>query len=139
MCSRVNFGISFLALLAAMLIFLLPGLESSLVHKANDEYAPRMVPILLADEPQLSTLTYDNTAAYCRYRPPGVSMEFGGISDAYVCSLINNNYVSNTEELHLRLARELVSNKINDIMASYGPELAGIHSQLMTMLIIFVA
>ena len=134
----VLFGISFLALFAVILIFLLPGVETSLIHKANDEYAPRMVPILLAHEPQLSTLTYDNTVAYCQYKPPGVSMEFGGISDEYVCSLITNNYVSNTEELQLRLARQLISIKIDDIMASYGSELAGIHSQLITMLIVSV-
>lgn len=134
----VLFGISFVALFAVIFIFLLPGVETSLIHKANDEYAPRMIPILLAHEPQLSTLTYDNTASYCRSKPPGAIMEFGGISDEYVCSLIQNNYVGNTEELQLRLARQLISIKVDEIMASYGSELAGIHSQLMTMLIIFV-
>jgi len=132
------YGVSLLALLAIILILLLPGVESSLIQKANDEYAPRMIPILMAHEPQLSTLTYDNTAAYCMYKPPGVSMEFGGISDEYVCSLIENNYVSNTDELHLRLARELVSTKIDGMMASYGSDLAGIHSKLVTMAAILI-
>lgn len=134
----VLLGIALFSLLALILIFFLPGVESNLIQKANDEYAPRMVPILLAYEPQLSTLTYDNTASYCRSKPPGVSMEFGGISDDYVCSLIENNYVSNTEELHLRLARQLISIKIDEIMASYGPELGSINSKLAIMLIVFV-
>lgn len=134
----VLLGVALFSLFALMLIFLLPGVEGNLIQKANDEYAPRMVPVLLAYEPQLSTLTYDNTKSYCRSKPPGVSMELGGINDEYVCSLIENNYVSNTEELQLRLARELVSNKIDDIMASYGPELASIHSKLAIILAVFV-
>jgi hypothetical protein len=132
------YGVSLFALLSVILILLLPGAESSLIHKANDEYAPRMVPILLAHEPQLSTLTYDNTAAYCRSKPPGVSMEFGGISDEYACSLIENNYVSNTEELRLRLARELVSAKTGEIMASYGSGLAGIHARLPALVAVLI-
>ncbi len=135
----VLLGLSLFSLLALILIFLLPGVENNLIQKANDEYAPRMVPVLLAYEPQLSTLTYENTKSYCRSRPPGVSMEFGGISDEYVCSLIENDYVSSTEELQLRLARELVSNRIDDIMAIYGPELASIHSRLPLTLVVFVA
>ena len=127
-------AIAFFSLFAAILIFMLPSAQASLLQKANDQYAPRIVPILLADEPQLSTLTYDNTAAYCRNRQPGVSLEFGGVSDEYVCSLIQNNYVSNTEELQLRLARALISNKVNDIMANYGMEIAGLQSYLLPLL-----
>lgn len=132
-------GLSFFSLLALMLIFLLPGAENSLIRKANDEYAPRMVPVLISHEPQLSTLTYENTRAYCRSNAPGADMEFGGISDDYVCSLIENNYVSNTDELRLRLARELVSNKIGEVMAAYGPELAAIHSKLPLAFAVFAA
>lgn len=127
-------GIAFFSLFAAILVFMLPGAQSSILHKANDEYAPRMVPILLAHEPQLSTLTYDNTAAYCRHREPGASMEFGGISEEYVCSLIQNNYVANTEELQLRLARALISNKVDDIIANYGMEIAGLQSYFLPLL-----
>ena len=134
----VLLGVALFSLFALMLISLLPGVENNLIQKANDEYAPRMVPVLLAYEPELSTLTYDNTKSYCRSKPPGVSMELGGINDEYVCSLIENNYVSNTDELQLRLARELISNKIDGIMAIYGPELASIHSKLPIMLIVFV-
>lgn len=64
-------GIAFLSLFAATLIFVLPGAKASMLEKANDEYAPRMVPILLVHEPQLSALTYDNTVSYCRNRPRG--------------------------------------------------------------------
>jgi len=131
-------GISLFALFAMLIILLLPGIQHSLIQKAHDVYAPRMVPILLAHEPQLSTLTYDNTAAYCSSNIPGISMEFGGISDDYVCSLIENNYVSNTEELQLRLAQTLVSNKIDEIMAIYGPELASIQSKLVPAVAIFI-
>ncbi len=134
----VLLGLALFSLLALILIFLLPGVEDNLIRKANEEYAPRMVPVLISYEPQLSTLTYDNTAAYCRSNIPGVSMEFGGISDDYVCSLIENSYVGNTEELRLRLARELVSNKIDEVMAAYGPELASIHSKLVPISVVFV-
>lgn len=127
-------AIAFFSLFAAILVFMLPGAQASILHKANDEYAPRIVPILIAHEPQLSTLTYDNTAAYCRHRQPGISMDFGGISDDYVCSLIQNNYVSNTEELQLRLARALISNKVDDIIANYGMQIAGLQSYLLPLL-----
>jgi uncharacterized membrane protein required for colicin V production len=127
-------GIAFFSLFAAILVFMLPGAQASLLQKANDQYAPRIVPILIENEPQLSTLTYDNTAAYCRHRQPGVSQEFGGVSDEYACSLIQNNYVSNTEELQLRLARALISNKVDDIMANYGMEIAGLQSHLLPLL-----
>lgn len=131
-------GVSLFALFAVLIMLMLPGVQHSLIQKAHDVYAPRMVPVLLAHEPQLSTLTYDNTAAYCSYKPPGVSMEFGGISDEYVCSLIENDYVSDTDGLQLRLAQALVSNKIDEIMAIYGPELAGIQSRLVPAAAIFI-
>jgi len=131
-------GVSLFALFAALIIFLLPGAQQSLIVKAHEVYAPRMVPVLLAHEPRLSTLTYGNTAAYCASDLPGVSLEAGGISDDYVCSLIENNYVSNTEELQLRLARELVSGKIDEIMAIYGPELASMQSRLIPAALIFL-
>ncbi|MDD2655650.1 MAG: hypothetical protein PHQ80_03205 [Candidatus ainarchaeum sp.] len=126
-------GIALFSLFAATLIFALPGAKSSLLEIANDEYAPRMVPIMLAHEPQLSTLTYENTAAYCRHDGPGVSQEFAGISDEYVCSLIQNNYVSNTEELRLRLARALISIKADGITADYGMQIASFQSYLLPL------
>ncbi|MEW5996443.1 MAG: hypothetical protein AB1657_02510 [Candidatus Micrarchaeota archaeon] len=132
------FGVSLLALFLSILGFLLPGIQDSVLQRANDEYAPRMVPILLAHEPQLSTLTYDNTASYCAAKPPGVTMEFGGITDEYVCSLISNNYVGNTEELRLRLARTLISNKVDEMLASYGLQLAGLYSRLPILLALFL-
>jgi hypothetical protein len=131
-------SIAFFSLFAAILVFMLPGAQASILNKANDEYAPRMVPVLIAHDPQLSTLTYENTASYCRQRQPGVSQEFGGVSDEYVCSLIQNNYVSNTEELQLRLARALISNRVDDITANYGLEIARLQSYLLPLLASFV-
>ncbi len=124
---------SLFSLFAAILIFQLPGAKASLLEKANDEYAPRMVPILLAHEQELSALTYDNTVSYCRNRPPGISQEFGGVSDEYVCSLIQNDYVSNTEELQLRIARALISNKVDEITADYGMQIASFQSYLLPL------
>lgn len=128
-------GMAFLCIFSAMLIFMLPGAKQSIIEKAYNQYAPRMVPILLAHEPQLSTLTYDNTASYCTGRAHhGASMEFGGISDVYVCSLIENRYVTSTQELQLRLARELISIKSEDIMVNYGLEIARLQSRLLPLL-----
>lgn len=130
-------GLSLFALFCATLLFLLPGVQDSLIHKANDEYAQRMVPILVAHEPQLGTVTYENTAAYCAspFRQP---MEISGITDEYTCSLIENNYVSDTDGLRLRLARKLVSIQIDGIMAGYGMELAYLHSMLLPALALFL-
>lgn len=133
-------GLALLCLFSAILIFMLPGAKQSIIEKAYSQYAPRMVPILLAHEPQLSTLTYDNTASYCAARGHhGSSMEFGGISDAYVCSLIENQYVTSTHELQLRLARELISIKSEEIMLNYGLEIARLQSILLPLLAASVA
>ncbi len=96
-----------------------------------------MVPILVAHEPQLGTVTYENTAAYCT-TPGRQPMEIAGITDEYTCSLIENNYVGNTDELRLRLARKLISIKIDEVMASYGMELAYLHSMLLPAAALFL-
>lgn len=133
-------AISFLALFLSILGFLLPGIQNSILQKANDEYAPRMVPVLIAHEPRLSAVTYENSVSYCA-SPFREGMEVAGITDEYLCHLIENHYVSNTEELRLRLARTLILNKIDEMLITYGLQLAGLYSRLPLLLlpIFFIA
>ena len=118
-------GLSFLALFLAILLMLAPGTEDELIRKAKEEYPYLMIPIIMEHKSEINSITYENTVSYCSVgNYETTDLEIGGISDDYVCGIVEKGYVSSTDELRLHLARKTVAIQLDEMNASYGPVLA---------------
>ncbi|MEM4272696.1 MAG: hypothetical protein QXH30_03825 [Candidatus Bilamarchaeaceae archaeon] len=109
----------------SLIFFQLPGAQEALADSIKAGLPPKMVPMLISYYPELNAFTYESASEYCRYQQhSGAGMEAGGITDEYVCQLVEGGIVTDTAGLRLFLARKVVEQKVDEMSAVYGPPIA---------------
>ena len=109
----------------SLLVYQLPGAEADLANSIKADLPPRVVPVLVSYYPDLDAFTYESAVEYCKYRQPSeMNMEAEGITDDYVCQIVEGGLVTNTEELRVFLARKVVEQKVDDVSGIYGPQIS---------------
>ncbi|MBD3389814.1 hypothetical protein GF415_02550 [Candidatus Micrarchaeota archaeon] len=108
-------------------LFQLPGLKNEVAATIKVRLPEKIIPLVLSHYPELEAMTYQSSVNYCAYRE-NLDMDFEseGITDDYVCGVIEQGLVQNTEELRHYLARKVVSQKVDEYTLRYGPEISRI-------------
>lgn len=108
-------------------LFQLPGLKNEITTTIKIQLPEKIIPLVLSHYPELEAMTYQSSVNYCAYRE-NLDMDFEaeGITDDYVCGIIDQGLVQNTEELRHYLAREVVSQKVDEYALLYGSEISRI-------------
>ncbi len=134
---------AFLIVLAAFIIFIAqlllwggivmvqaPAAHGELASALKLEMPQKVVPVILSYYPELNAMSYESSVGYCVYKDAiGMNVDVEGITDEYVCEVIDKGLVSNTEELRDYLARKVVAEKVDTYSLEYGPHAT--NSQLM--------
>lgn len=108
----------------AIVLFQLPGAQSELILKVKAEMPEKIVPVILAYYPEVNSITYASAVGYCPHRETlQMNIEAEGITEDYVCGLIDDGLVTNTEELRVYLARKVVGQKADALMVEYSGHL----------------
>ncbi len=132
-------GFAFLALFMVLVLVFIPATEEELIRKAKEDYPQQLMPILVAHKPEINSVTYENTLAYCSVTQTGLTdTEIGGVTDDYACGIMDKGYVSNTEELRMHLLRRLIAIQIDEIRAQYGMEIARVPTYTLIAAVAFV-
>lgn len=108
----------------AIVLFQLPGAQNQLILEVKAEMPEKIVPVILAYYPEVNSITYDSAAGYCPHRETlQMNIEAEGLTEDYVCGLIEDNLVTNTQELRVYLARKVVEQKADGLVVEYGGHL----------------
>ena len=98
-----------------------PAAHEELASTLKLEMPQKVVPVILSYYPELNALSYEASVGYCQYKDAmNMSIDAEGITDVYVCSIIEGGLVSNTEELREYLARKVVAEKVDEQSLAYG-------------------
>lgn len=126
-------------------LFQLPGVQNEIVTSIKIQLPEKIIPLVLSHYPELEAMTYQSSVNYCAYRQ-NLEMDFEaeGITDDYVCGVVEQGLVQNTEDLRHYLARKVVSQKVDEYNLLYGPEIsrmagAGIPLAIIGMVLAFFA
>ena|GEM_PF-1032047 len=114
-----------------------PAAHDELASTLKLEMPSKVVPVILSYYPELNALSYESSVGYCEYKDAiGMNINVEGITDEYVCEVIENGLVSNTEELREYLARKVIAEKVDAYSLEYGPHAT--NSQLIGVLLLIV-
>jgi hypothetical protein len=120
----------------SLLVFQLPGAQEALANDIKADLPPRVVPVLVSYYPELNAFTYESAVEYCKYRQAAeMNMAAEGITDEYVCQIVEGGLVTDTEELRVFLARKVVEQKVDDVSGIYGPQISYYSSFVLYILI----
>jgi hypothetical protein len=109
----------------SLIVYQLPGAQVGLANEIKADLPPKVVPVLVSYYPDLNAFTYESAVEYCKYRQYAeMNMAAEGITDDYVCQIVEGGLVTNTEELRVFLARKVVEQKVDDVFGIYGPQIA---------------
>lgn len=116
-----------LLLWAGLVVFQLPSAQDELETNLKLHMPWKMVPLIMSYYPELEALTYESSVGYCQYKDAmQMNMEIEGITDEYVCGIIDDGLVHNTDELRYYLARKVVSQKVDEYSVAYGGQVSAV-------------
>ncbi|MCP4646899.1 MAG: hypothetical protein GY852_04080 [bacterium] len=116
-----------LLLWAGIVVYQLPSAQEELSVNLKLYVPEDVVPLILMYYPELQALTYESSVGYCEYKEVlNMDMEVEGLTDEYVCEVIDDGLVHNTYELRYYLARKVVSQKVDEYSVAYGPQVSDI-------------
>jgi len=114
-----------LLLWAGIVVYQLPSAQEELAVNLKMHMPEKVVPIILMYYPELQALTYESSLGYCEYKEVmNMDLEVEGLTDEYVCEVIEDGLVHNTYELRYYLARKVVSQKVDEYSVAYGPQVS---------------
>lgn len=109
----------------SLIVYQLPGAQEALANSIKADLPAKVVPVLVSYYPELNAFTYESAVEYCKYREYAeMNMAAEGITDDYVCQIVEGGLVKNTDELRLFLARKVVEQKVDEVSGIYGPQIA---------------
>ncbi len=130
----IVFSAAFILFLAQLLVWggivmvQVPIAHEELASTLKLEMPEKVVPVILSYYPELNALSYESSVGYCEYKDAmGMDIDVEGITDEYVCEIIDGGLVSNTEELRDYLTRKVVAQKVDEYSVSYGPGASQFH------------
>ena len=98
-----------------------PAAQEELASTLKLEMPQKVIPVILSYYPELNSMSYESATGYCEYKDAiNMSIEAEGITDEYVCEIIDEGIVSNTEELREYLSRKVVAQKVDDYFGEYS-------------------
>jgi len=110
---------------AGIVVFQLPSAQEELSVNLKLHMPEDVIPLILMYYPELQALTYESSVGYCEYREVlNMDLEVEGLTDEYVCEIIDDGLVHNTYELRYYLARKVVSQKVDEYSVAYGPQVS---------------
>ena len=110
---------------SGLIVFQLPGAQNELATDLKLNMPEKVTPLILSYYPELQALTYESSVGYCEYKEVlNMDLEVEGLTDEYVCEVIDDGLVHNTFELRYYLARKVVSQKVDEYSAVYGPQVS---------------
>ena len=116
-----------LLLWTGIVVFQLPSAQEELAVNLKLHMPEDVVPLILMYYPELQSLTYESSVGYCEYKEIlKMDLEVEGLTDEYVCGVIDDGLVHNTYELRYYLARKVVSQKVDEYSVAYGPQVSEI-------------
>ncbi|MBD3398280.1 hypothetical protein GF412_03695 [Candidatus Micrarchaeota archaeon] len=116
-----------LLLWSGLVVFQLPYAQEELEAGLKLNMPVKVMPLILDYYPELEALTYESSIGYCEYREAmEMDMEVEGITDEYVCEVIDDGLVHNTYELRYYLARKVVGQKVDEYSLVYGEQVSGV-------------
>jgi len=114
-----------------------PAAHEELASTLKLEMPEKVVPVILSYYPELNALNYESSVGYCEYKDViGMDIDVEGITDEYVCDIIEKGLVSDTEELREYLARKVVAEKVDAYSLEYMPHAT--NSQLIGVILLIV-
>lgn len=126
-----------LLLWAGLVVFQLPSAQDELETSLKLYVPEKIVPLILNHYPEMGALTYESSVGYCQYKDAmEMSMEIEGITDDYVCGVIDEGLVHNTYELRYYLARKVVSQKVDEYSVAYGGQVSSVAAWGLPLIII---
>ena len=97
-----------------------PAAQEELASTLKLEMPQKVIPVILSYYPDLNSMSYESAIGYCEYKDVlNMNIEAEGITDEYVCEIIDEGIVSNTEELREYLSRKVVAQKVDDYFGEY--------------------
>jgi hypothetical protein len=109
----------------SLIVYQLPGAQEGLANSIKADLPPKVVPVLVSYYPDLNAFTYESAVEYCKYKEYSeMNLSAEGITDEYVCQIVEGGLVTNTEELRVFLARKVVEQKVDDVSGIYGPQIS---------------
>jgi len=99
----------------------MPLAENELTTSLKLESPHKILPVILAYHPELTAITYEGSLKYCEYKDQlGMDINVEGITDEYVCEIVEKGFVSDTDGLRKYLARKIVAEKIDGYSVKYS-------------------
>jgi hypothetical protein len=112
---------------AGLMAFQLPSAQDELETDLKLHVPEKIIPLIMNYYPELEALTYERSVGYCEYRGAmEMGMDVEGITDDYVCGVIEDGLVHNTFELRYYLARKVVAKKVDEYSLAYGGQISSI-------------